>query len=736
MSSVLLLKLFLIIEAGFTAFLVLVLIAIRPYFRSQAFFCRWMWAWTAHAASLAAGLSLIGAEWGTPLFRSFALLLSECLGMLFIPLLIAGAEAFRNSGRDARVARVGSLVALASALLLGLLSRLAGKGSLSFAIRTVPRELAASAALCFCAYVFFVRWRRTASSGSLLALLSCGGFGIARALYTLLTVAGDAPSVRWIALALFCQGGIAIATLLLILEHQAEAEATVHESAKRYRLLFERNLAGVFRSRLDGTIIDCNDSMCKLLGYSSREEIQRQGMTGLYVEAKDRAAALESLLAQGQLINHEVRMRRKDGSEILTLANVTLITEPSATDFELQGTLLDVSELRRLQEHLLQSQKLEAIGSFAGGVAHDFNNLLMVISAYCELVQEGLSDVEQQQHLQEALKACTRGADLTRQLLMFSRKRPIAQQVLNLSTVIRELSGMLRRLLDENIELQFELDENCYCRADATHVQQVLMNLAANARDAMPLGGRLRIQTSYSSLGIRQVASLTPLTPGEYIVLTVSDSGAGIDPEIRSRIFEPFFTTKELGKGTGLGLSTVYGIVKQNDGAIFVDSEPGQGSTFSIYLPRVREAAATATPALPESRPATRSTLATILLVEDEAGLRDAGAEYLRARGYRVLTAANGEEAVALVLETSATIQVLVTDVIMPGMTGPELAQVVCAVRPHLRVLYMSGYPADSPVHGNVGGTPGAYLQKPFSFHLLRSKLEELLSDTITAASD
>ena len=602
------LQLFLVVEAGFTAFLVAVLIAIRPYFRSQAFFYRWMWAWTAHAANLAVGLLLTCMNWGSPLLRSIALLLSVILGLIYIPLLIAGAEAFRNSGRDARCARCGMIAALSSALVIYISLMLAGSGTkLAFQIRVVPREIAAAAALGYCAWIFFRCWRRTASRGSLLAMVSCGGYGLGRLFYVLVPATGSALGLRWMAIDMLGQGGIAIATLLLLLEHEEQAESAVRGSEQRYRLLFERNLAGVFRSRMDGTLIDCNEALCKLFGYDSRDDFQRQNTRFLYVDPEERQAIQAVLLAGGQVINQEVRLRRRDGSEMIALVTVSLVAEPAAAEAnpsqencELQGTVLDISEVRRLQEHLFQVQKMEAVGSFAGGVAHDFNNLLMVITSYCELLTESLSDPEERRQAAEALKACWQGADLIKQLLMFSRKQPMAQQVLDMSAMVREMSGMLRRLLAGSIELQLDLQEDLgRCKADATHVQQILMNLAANARDAMPQGGRLLIQTSDAALDPEQAAKLAaPIAPGDYVAITFSDSGSGIDPAIQGRIFEPFFTTKELGKGTGLGLSSVYGIVKQNNGFIFVESELGQGATFTIYLPRVSDTAAAPSPEL------------------------------------------------------------------------------------------------------------------------------------------
>ena len=724
MSSLVLLKVLLFVEAGFTGFLVAVLIAIRPYFRSQTFFCRWMWAWTAHAAFLAVGLWPNGGDWGRPLFKITFLLASQILGMLFVPLLVAGAEAFRKSGRDTEVARLGTVAALAGALALYILSLVVSNAQTGIWIRTIPREIAVCGALWYCTYVFYRSWRQTDSGGVLLAMLSCGCYGAVQALFAIVTARLGSSSVRWVAMDILFQGGIAIATLRLILEEQAVSASRVEESEQRYRLLFERNLAGVFRSRLDGTLVDVNDALCKMTGYDSREELQRAGMLSLYVDPEERDAAIAKLYAQGQLINHEVRWRRKDGTEIVTLANVALLSDAPAV---MEGTVLDVSEVRRLQSHLLQAEKMEAVGSLAGGVAHDFNNLLMIITAYCELLAEGLTDTEQREQMESALKACWKAADLTKQLLAFSRRQPIAPQVLDMNQVVREMSGMLRRLINENIDLQIEVEDSpVCCRADATHMQQVLMNLCANARDAMPEGGRLLIRSSGVRVSAEQAEKLAPMGAGDYVLLTVSDSGSGIDPAIRQRIFEPFFTTKEIGRGTGLGLSTVYGVVKQNQGFIFVDSEMGCGTTFQVYLPQVQAAAESVATPRKETRSPGR---ATILLVEDELPLRDAGAEYLRACGYTIFAASSGEKALAIARGTAITIDLLVTDVIMPGMTGAELADQLCSLRPNVRVVYMSGYPADSPVHQKIGGMHGIYLQKPFSFHLLSNKIEELLGN-------
>ena len=389
---------------------------------------------------------------------------------------------------------------------------------------------------------------------------------------------------------------------------------------------------------------------------------------------------------------------------------------------------IDTTERRSLEEQLRQSQKMEAVGRLAGGVAHDFNNLLTIIVGYCQLML-GSSELDEEQRakVEEIRKAGERAALLTRQLLAFSRKQVLTPQVLELNTVIGNLQKMIERLIGEDIELETirhpELD---LVKADPGQVEQIIMNLAVNARDAMPKGGKLTIETANVEFDELYAHSHLPSLPGHYVMIAVSDTGTGMDRETQKHIFEPFFTTKELGKGTGLGLATVYGIVKQSGGFIWVYSELGIGSTFKIYLPRVLEEEES--PAAGKLEPDHLQGSETILIAEDEDSLRLLMRGILQRRGYKVLEAANGKEALGISNQYPEPIHLLLADVVMPQMSGRELAQRICAARPELGVLYISGYTDNAVVHHGVLDPNTAFLQKPFSPDALAKKIRLVLS--------
>ena len=378
-----------------------------------------------------------------------------------------------------------------------------------------------------------------------------------------------------------------------------------------------------------------------------------------------------------------------------------------------------------LEKQLQQAQKMEAVGHLAGGVAHDFNNLLGVILGYSELLlaNPAIQGAPHNQLL-EIKKAGERAANLTRQLLAFSRKQIIEPVVLDLNSLIADMSKLLRRLIGEDIELVTALAPNLgRVKADHGQVEQVIMNLAVNARDAMPHGGRLTIETANVDLDAEYARKHVTVQPGPYVLLAVSDTGVGMDEATLARIFEPFFTTKEAGKGTGLGLSTVYGIVKQSGGNIWVYSEPGRGTTFKIYLPRVTMPV-TAQRAVEKA--ATPGGNETLLVVEDAEAMRKMSCEFLASRGYTVLEANNGADALALA-EKHPHIHMLIADLVMPGMNGRELAQQLCARNPRLRVLYVSGYTGDAVVRMGILEGAAAFLQKPFTLHGLACKVREIL---------
>jgi nitrogen-specific signal transduction histidine kinase len=389
------------------------------------------------------------------------------------------------------------------------------------------------------------------------------------------------------------------------------------------------------------------------------------------------------------------------------------------------SVIADMTERKRLEEQFRQSQKMEAVGRLAGGVAHDFNNLLTVISGYSQMVLDALAANDLLRgHVEEVLRAAESAAALTNQLLAFSRRQVVQPQVLSPNALVANMDKMLHRLIGEDVELVTVLTPGLpKIKVDPGQFQQVLMNLVVNARDAMPEGGRITIETAAAD--IRQPEAPPGLAPGPYVTLSVNDTGKGMDAETRRRIFEPFFTTKARGKGTGLGLSTAYGIVKQSGGDIWVTTEPGKGSQFRIYLPAAEEAAAAGTQSgqVPKSQQGTE----TILLVEDETGLRKLVREVLRTRGYVVLQAGDVREALRICEQHLGAIHLFLTDVVMPQMSGRELADRAIALRPGMKVLYMSGYADVIAGQQDAPEMKAPFLQKPFTPDVLLSKIRAVL---------
>jgi nitrogen-specific signal transduction histidine kinase len=399
-----------------------------------------------------------------------------------------------------------------------------------------------------------------------------------------------------------------------------------------------------------------------------------------------------------------------------------------------RGVVRDVTERRQieqekanLQEQLRQSQKIEAIGRLAGGIAHDFNNLLTVIKGYSQL---SLVDTEEGSPLREPLeeinKAAEKAADLTRQLLAFSRRQILEMKVLDLNTILGNLDKMLRRVIGEDIELMtIPAEDLGRVKTDPGWIEQVIMNLAVNARDAMINGGRLTIETANVELDEAYARGHIAVKPGRYVMLSVSDTGAGMTPEVKQQVFEPFFTTKEKGKGTGLGLSTVYGIVKQSGGNIWVYSEPGQGTTFKIYLPRVDEPLEEFRERVfQEELPQGKET---VLVVEDEEAVRQLAVRILKRQGYTVLGVPDGDSALVICEEQKEPIHLILTDVVMPGMSGRQLVDRFSKVRQDFKVLYMSGYTDNAIVQHGVLGEGVNYIQKPFTVDALARKVREVL---------
>jgi len=424
---------------------------------------------------------------------------------------------------------------------------------------------------------------------------------------------------------------------------------------------------------------------------------------------------------RGRLVN-----KRKDGTLYTEEATISPVRDATDRIVNYVAVKRDVTEQLRLEAQFQQAQKMESIGRLAGGVAHDFNNLLTGITGFTRFALDAVeSGSPVRDDLEQVLKLAGRAEDLTRQLLAFSRRQTLRPVTLNLNQVVSDITKMLRRLIGEDIDLVFVPAADLgNVKADPAQVEQILLNLAVNARDAMPLGGKLTIETANVALDEEYTRNHHGVRPGDYVMLAVTDTGSGMDESVRERIFEPFFTTKEAGKGTGLGLSTVYGIVKQHGGNIWVYSEPGKGTCFKVYLPRVQEAAGASTRT--EAPTPVRGT-ETILIVEDEATVREVAARFLQSRGYRVLTAATPGEADNLLEKHGAEIALLLTDVVLPERSGRQLYESAREKFPHMRVLYMSGYTDNAIVHQGVLEAGTLLVQKPFTPDALARKVRQAL---------
>ena len=430
--------------------------------------------------------------------------------------------------------------------------------------------------------------------------------------------------------------------------------------------------------------------------------------------------------------NVEARRRRKDGSLIWVLHNVSLLRDEKGNEF-IEGTVIDITERKRLEEQLRQSQKMEAVGQLAGGVAHDFNNLLTVIKGYCRMILDSPRLEEDiRGYADHVDSAAEKASSLTRHLLAFSRKQVLQPKALDLNALVVDLDKMLHRVIGENIEMRTVAAKGLgTVKADPGQVEQVIMNLVVNARDAMPKGGKITIETANVQLDETYARDHDGVHPGDYVMLAVTDTGIGMDAETQARIFEPFFTTKELGHGTGLGLSTVYGIVKQSGGHIWVYSEPGQGTTFKVYFARVQDEAEVLSQRTKSSAPLRGSE--RVLLVEDDPQVRELTQSILASRGYTVLVAEDVKALSGICAQYSEEIQLLLTDVVMPGISGREVANRVCARWSNIKVLYMSGYAENSIIHHEGVLDNGLFfLTKPFTPSTLAAKVREVL-DSVSA---
>ena len=510
------------------------------------------------------------------------------------------------------------------------------------------------------------------------------------------------------------------------IDHKRHEDA-LRQSEVRYRSLVQSAVYGIYRSNDQGRFLDVNPALITMLGYESADDVLRlDPPREVFLDPAEHRRLIEEFQSKGRLDSLEVKWKRRDRRAIRVRLSGRAATVDDEVDGVLEVIAEDVTERRALEDQFRQAQKMEAVGRLAGGVAHDFNNLLMVISGYTEVLLEelppGNSLVANAQAIQQA---ADRATTLTRQLLAFSRKQLLDLKVVDVNAIVSDMERLLRPLIGETVELTTRLTPSVgHTRADAGQLEQVLMNLVVNARDAMPNGGKIRIETCDTNVD-PALREHSLVEPGPYVLLSVSDTGAGMDKETQSRIFEPFFTTKEKGKGSGLGLSTVYGIVKQSRGYIFAHSELGCGTTFRIYLPRVEDPAEHVGPVKSANVAAGGSE--TVLLVEDEESVRQLVRETLAAKGYRVMEADNGEAGLRLAEGHAGTIHLLITDVVMPGMSGRELAQRVTATRPETKVLFLSGYTEDAIIHEGVLEPGTAFLQKPFTLLVLSRKVREVL---------
>jgi two-component system cell cycle sensor histidine kinase/response regulator CckA len=531
-------------------------------------------------------------------------------------------------------------------------------------------------------------------------------------------------------------GGGSVAAVHLIIQR---LEGTMAELRKRtlalrcseaeFRGLFDHVFEGVFRATDRGRLLMANPALAEMFGYASPDELLHVDLPRqVYVSAVDPDTVWQRLKRDGELRNTEMTVKRKDGQELFVLVNARAV-RTAAGDLSYEGSVVDLTERKRLEEQLVQARKMEAIGRLAGGVAHDFNNLLTIILGYADILHESLSRPADRHQLESITAAAGSAADLTRQLLAFSRKQILTPQTLDLNAIVVKTLAMLRRVLGENIIVDTRtvprLDP---VLADPGQLEQVIVNLCVNARDAMPGGGRLTVATANVELSAADALPLEGLAPGPHVMMSVGDTGAGMDTALQARIFEPFFSTKEPSKGTGLGLATVYGIVRQSGGSVSVQSAPGAGTTFTIYLPRAEAGAAEAHAV---EAAASLHGSETILIVEDDRDVRSVIGVFLRQYGYAVLEAPSGLEALRL-CQRNPRPDLVITDVVMPMMGGAELAARLATSQPLIRVLMMSGYTDDAAAR--VAVEPGrAILQKPFTRSSLLGAVRGVLDETSPA---
>jgi two-component system, cell cycle sensor histidine kinase and response regulator CckA len=521
--------------------------------------------------------------------------------------------------------------------------------------------------------------------------------------------------------------GILVSSTIRDISERKRVDDALRQSEANFRAMIEGTY-GVYRATPDGRLLVVNDALVKMLGYRSAEELLLLNLaTDIFEKGKYTPLLFDQPGTRKQFARLEAQWRKKDGKTIAVELSGRPVRDDAGKVLYFEVIAEDVSHVRGVEHRLRHVQKMEAIGRLAGGIAHDFNNVLGVIVAYSEMLVEKLRDNSELSPLVTSItKAVERGGTLTRQLLAFSRQQVLEPQVISIADHLEGTKDMLARVIGEDIQLAIlPRDPKLRVKVDPTQLEQVVMNLVVNARDAMPEGGRLTIETSEIDIDDEYCSRNPEARPGRHVMMAVTDSGCGMTPEVLSRIFEPFFTTKEQGKGTGLGLATIYGIVKQSGGHISAYSEVGRGTTFKVYLPVTQEEIDKLE--VPSQERIAPRGEETILLVEDEESLRSVTQEFLSNKGYRVIVAEDFQKALEASENNSRHIDLLMTDVVLPGASGPKLADRLATTRPDMKVLFVSGYTADALVHGDLHRTDFAFLSKPFSLNTLARKIRTIL---------
>jgi two-component system, cell cycle sensor histidine kinase and response regulator CckA len=566
-------------------------------------------------------------------------------------------------------------------------------------------------------------WQRDLVTQRMLA-----GGGIRDLEVEIRTKSGQIRAALYSAEKISLKNEICILSIATGITDENRTEEKFKESKEYLNLVINKMGDPIFVKDRMHRFVVVNDALCAFAGKSAEQLI---GRTGYERIPGDQAIALWE--QEEQIFNTGIECVTEDAvsdgqGRIHTIMARKALLKDKEGSKQIVGVLRDITDYKRLESQLMQAQKMEAVGLLAGGVAHDFNNLLNVISGYSELILENIDQNDSmREDIEQIIDAGRHAASLTSQLLAFSRKQILHPEVLDLNAAVTDMSKMLRRLIGEDVELETITQADLgLTSADPGQIQQIVMNLAVNARDAMPQGGKLTIETKNVDFDDRYVMTHAPVRPGPHVMLAISDNGAGMDAATQARIFEPFFTTKGKGRGTGLGLSTVYGIVKQSDGFIWVYSEPGKGTAFKIYFPRVEGQVSTHTPK--DKSEIDLRGFETVLLVEDEEAVRGLVGRILRERGYTVLECADGMDALRKAQEFAGEIHLAITDVVMPGMSGSVLLSQLQALRPGIKALYISGYTDNAIVHHGILLSNVSFLQKPFTVDNLARKVREVIS--------